>query len=196
MVRIRDKTHLWVRHDHIDVRHDSFLCVTWLDHVCGMIRVWDMTILYVRHIPFLRVTCIIHTRDMTHSYVWYISSIYQRPVVCQPWRHIHVYVIYWRHIHVYVISVSHTCISASHTCVCDIGVTYMTYTCMWHRYDIHIHVYVISHVLTYMCISYIQYKIGYICTTIIYQKSNISSYITPKELYIYMYIHTHTYIYI
>jgi len=51
------------------VWHDSFICVTWLIHMC------DMTHLYVWHDPFIRVTWLVHMCDMTHSYVWHDSFI-------------------------------------------------------------------------------------------------------------------------
>jgi len=47
----------------------SFLCVTWLIHMC------DMTHSYVWHDSFLCVTWRIHMCGMTHSYVWYDSFI-------------------------------------------------------------------------------------------------------------------------
>ena len=43
------------------VRHVSFICVTWLVHMC------DMTHSYVWHDSFIYVTRLIHMRDMTHS---------------------------------------------------------------------------------------------------------------------------------
>ena len=48
---------------------DSFICVTWLIHTC------DMTHSYVWHDSFICVTWLIHTCDMTHSYVWHDSFI-------------------------------------------------------------------------------------------------------------------------
>jgi len=55
------------------VRHDSFICETWLIHMC------DMNYLYVWHDSFICVTWLIHTCDMTHSYVRHDSCI------CVPW---------------------------------------------------------------------------------------------------------------
>ena len=46
---------------HSYERHDSFICVTWLIHMC------DMTHSYQRHDSFICVTWFIHIRDMTHS---------------------------------------------------------------------------------------------------------------------------------
>ena len=51
------------------VWHDSFICVTWLIHMC------DITSPYVWHDSFRRVTSPIHMCDMTHSYVWHDSFI-------------------------------------------------------------------------------------------------------------------------
>ena len=83
----------------ISVSHDSFICVTWLIHMC------DITHPYVWHDSFICVTWLIHMRDMTHSYVWHDSFI------CVTWHilrcdmtHLHVrhdsfiYVIW--HIHI------------------------------------------------------------------------------------------------
>jgi len=62
--------------------HDSFMCVTWLIHMC------DMTHSYVWHDSFICVTWLIHTwhdsciRDMTRVYVtwlirtWYLAHAY------------------------------------------------------------------------------------------------------------------------
>jgi len=47
------------------VCHDSFICVTWLIHIC------DMTHSYVQHDSFICVTWLIHMCAMTHSYVWH-----------------------------------------------------------------------------------------------------------------------------
>ena len=52
------------------VWHDSFICVTWLIHMC------DMPHSYVWHDSSICVTWLIHTCDMTHSYVWHYSCIY------------------------------------------------------------------------------------------------------------------------
>ena len=52
---------------HSFVWHDSFICVTWLIHMC------DMTHSYVWHDSFICVTWLIHMCDMTHSYVWHDS---------------------------------------------------------------------------------------------------------------------------
>ena len=54
---------------HFCVWHDSFIRVTWL------IPTLDMTHSYVWHDSFIRVTWLIHTCDMTHSYVWHNSFI-------------------------------------------------------------------------------------------------------------------------
>ena len=52
---------------HMYVRHGTFICVTWLIHMC------DMTHSNVWHDPFTCVTWLIHMCDMTHSYVWHDS---------------------------------------------------------------------------------------------------------------------------
>jgi len=51
------------------VWHDSFICVTWLIHTC------DMTHSYVWYNSFIFVTWHIHISDMTHSCAWHDSFI-------------------------------------------------------------------------------------------------------------------------
>jgi len=73
------------------VWHDSFICVTWLTHMCdtyavaiSLLRVWfhicdmthtyvwrDMTYTYVNHDSVLYVTWRIRKCEMTHAYVWH-----------------------------------------------------------------------------------------------------------------------------
>jgi len=58
------------RGDHLPLAHwcvrpDSFMCVTWLIHMC------DLSNSYVRHDSFIWVTWLVHVCDMTHSYVWH-----------------------------------------------------------------------------------------------------------------------------
>ena len=48
---------------HSYVRHGSFVCATWLIHMC------DMTHSYVRHDSFMCVSWLNHVCAMTHSYV-------------------------------------------------------------------------------------------------------------------------------
>jgi len=48
----------------------SCIRVTWLIHTC------DMTHSYVWHDSFIRVTWLIRTCDMTHSYVWHDSFVH------------------------------------------------------------------------------------------------------------------------
>jgi len=63
IIRMRDKTHVYVWHDssihadmtHWNVRHDWFIRVTWLMHMC------DMTIAHVWHDSCVCVTWLIHT---------------------------------------------------------------------------------------------------------------------------------------
>jgi len=52
---------------HSYVWHDSFICVTWFIHKC------DMTHSYVQHDAFICVTWRIHIWDMTHSHVRHAS---------------------------------------------------------------------------------------------------------------------------
>jgi len=76
-IQMCDMTHSHVRHDsficvtwliHM-LWHDSFICATWLIHKC------DMTHSYVRHDSFICVTWLILMCDMTHPHVWHDSFI-------------------------------------------------------------------------------------------------------------------------
>jgi len=49
---------------HSHVWHDSFMCVTWLIHMCDMTHLHD---------TFTCVTWLIHVCDMTHSHVWHVT---------------------------------------------------------------------------------------------------------------------------
>jgi len=85
-----DMTRLFATADHVCatahevsvnsyVRLDSFICVTWLIHMC------DVTHSYVRRDLFICETWFIHMRDVTHSYVrwlyymWHHSFIRDMP---------------------------------------------------------------------------------------------------------------------
>ena len=66
-------SHIWMSHvTHVivsdmtqsRVRHDSFMCATWLIYVC------DMTHSCKRHDSFMCATWLIHVCDVTHSCVW------------------------------------------------------------------------------------------------------------------------------
>jgi len=61
---------------HSYIWHDSFICVTWLIHIC------DMTHSYVQQDLFVCVTWLIHIFDMTHSYVWHDSMSHS--LICAP----------------------------------------------------------------------------------------------------------------
>ena len=49
------------------VRHDFYICATWLIYVCDMAH--SLTHSYVRHDPSIRATSLIHTCNMTASQV-------------------------------------------------------------------------------------------------------------------------------
>ena len=92
---------------YMNVWHDSFVLVTWLIHMCDMTHQYDSFICATGHGVFIRVrrpiACAIrlmHTFDMTHSYVymthsyvWHDSSILvirlirTRGIIC--WYTIH-----------------------------------------------------------------------------------------------------------
>jgi len=82
---------------HSYVWHDSFICVTWLIHMCDMthslvrlmwsIHTCDMThsficVTWLMHSfvwwldPIIRVTWLIHMCDMIDLYVWHVSFIH------------------------------------------------------------------------------------------------------------------------
>ena len=90
-------SHVW-RHTHIYVRHDTFICVTWLiRHVCGVthsyarldscsigncacretrfVHMCDMTRSHVWYDTFICVTWLMHMCDVTRLHVWHDSSI-------------------------------------------------------------------------------------------------------------------------
>jgi len=125
LIRMWDMMHLYVRHDSftfvcvcvckcicigwrllyaktpLDVRHDPFICETWLLHTWDMTHsyvrhdsfiretwhnnMWDMTPSYVRHDPFI---CETWLRDMTHSYVCVYVCV--STCVYNGWRKLHV----------------------------------------------------------------------------------------------------------
>ena len=62
------------RMTHSYVWHDSFMCVTWLGHMC------DVTRSYVWLDSFICATWLVHLRDMTRSHVWHDSFI------CVTWQ--------------------------------------------------------------------------------------------------------------
>jgi len=59
------------------VRHDAFICATWLIHMC------DMAHSYVRHGSFICATWLIHTCDMSHSYEWHGLCIWLMYILLQ-----------------------------------------------------------------------------------------------------------------
>ena len=69
---------------HSYVRHDSFICATWLIHMC------DMTHSYVRHDWFIWVTRLIHIHVYTYSYSYahrklLIEGAREESVASQMW---------------------------------------------------------------------------------------------------------------
>ena len=82
---------------HSCVWHDSFMCVTWLIHMC------DMTHSCVWHYSFIYVTWLIHMCDMTHSYVLRVSCDMTYPYVY--------------HDSIHVCDMTHLYIWHTHSCV-------------------------------------------------------------------------------
>jgi len=70
------------------MRHDSFICVTWLIHMC------DMTHPYVCDLTYAYVCDLTHVYlwGMTHPYVYHDSFIFMRhdSFICVTWL-IHIY---------------------------------------------------------------------------------------------------------
>jgi len=88
------------------VWHDSFICVTWLVHTC------DMTRSYMWHDSTIHVTWLVHVCNMTPSCVWNDGSALQN-------THTHP------HAHAQTTTCHHYC----HPPTCALWcVTYMTYT--------------------------------------------------------------------
>jgi len=102
-------THSYVCHASFTCRHDSFICVTCLIHMC------DMTHSYVWHDSFMCATWPIRTCDMTHSYVWHDSF------TCVTWP-----------IHTCDANHPFVCHDSSIRATWPIHVCDMTHSCVWH----------------------------------------------------------------
>jgi len=66
---------------HSYAEYDSFMGVTWLNHVCHVTHLLTRWCIhrycwgsYVWHDSFISVTWLIHICDRTHSYVWHDAS--------------------------------------------------------------------------------------------------------------------------
>jgi len=88
---------------------DMMHCVPWLIHTC------DMTHTYVRRDSSMRVTSQFHVCDMTHSYVWHDSCI------CMKWL-IHV----WHDSFIYVTWLIHAC-DMTHSSMFDMTHWFMSH---------------------------------------------------------------------
>jgi len=126
---------------HSYVSHDSFICVTWLIHMC----------------------------DMTHSYVWHDSFICMPwPIhMCAPLRPRLIY--HWfTDLHVCVTWLIHMCVwHDSFICVCDIThsyvcVAWLIHMCdMTHSYDQFICALLFPHdsfIIDFMCVWHNSYR--------------------------------------
>ena len=110
---------------HSYMRHDSFMCETWLVHI------WDMTRSYMRHDSFIYETRLVHMRHLVRDNHWKLRQTDQTQKillllvddssVCETWL-IHV----WDMTHSYVRHDSFIC----ETCL--IHMWDMTYSCMRH----------------------------------------------------------------
>jgi len=119
---------------HSYVWHDSFICVTWLIHMC------DMTHSYVWHDSFICVTWLIHACDMT---CWFECSLRARlGCILYVWRESFICVTWFTH----MCDMTHSeCAPESHShsafYVCDMNHSYVWYdslicvTWLTHRCD-------------------------------------------------------------
>ena len=93
---------------HLYVWRDSFICETWLIHMC------DITHSYVWHESFLCVTLLIHVCVLTH-----LCTAHRESFICVTWL-IHM----WNVTHSYVWHVSFICVTWV-ILMCDIPHSYV-----------------------------------------------------------------------
>jgi len=122
------------------VWHDAFICVTWLVHVYDLtqgsfirvtrlIHTCNMTPSYVWHASFICVTWFIHMYDVTYSYVWYDSFICDIPL--PPLHLAHVYTHTHIHIHIQIYTYTYIYIHIGTSSICthtDIYINTSIYT--------------------------------------------------------------------
>ena len=88
IIRMSRVTYEWV----MDMRHDSFICVTWLMHMCRPWRLWIYSQLVACScvgcvVRVCAVTWLIYMCDMTHSYVTWLIYMWRDSCTCdRPWR--------------------------------------------------------------------------------------------------------------
>ena len=152
-------THTHTHMTHPYMRHDSFICVTWLIHMCAVTHTCDTTHTHNQaSLMFSSVTWLIHTRDMTHSYEWHDSFIWVTWLIhmcdmthsCE-WHDSFIRVTWLIHMR----AVTHMCDMTQLTTrpalgsssstnkdvpVCDMTYLYgdMTHSDMWHDSFIHV----------------------------------------------------------
>ena len=75
------------------MQRDSLICGSWLVNICDMTPVdsacWPMTIVFLGHDSFIRVTCyihkcvtnLVHMCGMTRSYVWHVLFICETQLI-------------------------------------------------------------------------------------------------------------------
>ena len=119
------------------VWRDSFMCVTWLIHVCDVTHscVWRDSFMCVTYLSCRCVMCLIHLRDMPHSHVWRATFI----CVCR---------------------------CATCKCVkCRKLATFIWVTCHFHTWTCHMPylAYRIRACIIYVCIYIYTYTYIYIC---------------------------------
>ena len=142
---------MWCR-THVYVWHDTFLCVTWLIHMCAM------TCAYVWHDACICLTWHIYTCGVTSWYVWH-AVCYILPYNCITLHHAatatHVYMLHitdrWdvcRMTRSYVWHDSFICVTwLMHMCNSSICVTWLIHMCdMTHAYVRLIHMCDMTHV--------------------------------------------------
>jgi len=118
---------------HSYVWHDSFIRVTWLIHTCDMTHSYVCETIHSCecHDSFMCVTWLIPICDMTHLYVWHDSSICERNDSFL-WVPWLIHVCDMTHSHVW--HGSFICVTSRiHMCAkWLIFVGAMTHSCVWH----------------------------------------------------------------
>jgi len=157
-------------HEH--VRHDSFICVTWLIYMCDvthsyvwldsfvcvtwLIRMCDMTHSHVWHGSFICVIWLIRIFGMTHLYVWHGSFICVTWLIhmCKDMRASAIYEIFMCNMHFHLCRMTHLFVwNDSLTCVTWLNNMYACVTWLTDIKDMtHWHVCICDMTHWYKCI--------------------------------------------